>query len=87
MEFDFDSLAAAQTSLNNLKHTIANIQLMADLLSYYPAYRNLLKDESNNFDANYGLIIKAFDEASNTDLNMPQAIANLNIFLNKYLEN
>ena len=59
---------------------------MADLLSYYPAYRNLLKDESNNFDVNYGAIIKAFDDACNTDLNMPQALANINVLLNKYSE-
>ncbi len=86
IEFDFDSLAAAQTALNNLKNNIANIQLMADLLAYYPIYRNLLKDESNNFEVNYGEIIKAFNEACNTDLNMPQALASLNIFLNKYQE-
>ena len=86
IEFDFDALTAAQTGLNNLKNNIANIQLIADLLSYYPAYRNLLKDESNNFDANYGVIIKAFDDAYDTDLNMPQALANVNVLLNKYSE-
>lgn len=86
IEFDFDALTAAQTGLNNLKNSIANIQLMADLSSYYPAYRNLLKDESKNFDANYGAIIKTFDDACNTDLNMPQALANVNVLLNKYSE-
>jgi cysteinyl-tRNA synthetase len=86
IEFDFDALTAAQTGLNNLKNSIANIQLMADFLSYYPAYRNLLKDENNNFDVNYGAIIKAFDDACDTDLNMPQALANVNVLLNKYSE-
>lgn len=86
IEFDFEALAGAQTAFNNLKQVLANIQLTADLLSYYPAYNNLLKDASNNFIANYGSIIEAFDDAINNDLNMPQALANLNVLLNKYEE-
>ena len=86
IEFDFEALAGAQTAFNNLKQILANIQLTADLFSYYPAYNNLLKNTTNNFMANYGSIIQAFEEAINNDLNMPQALANLNILLNKYEE-
>jgi len=86
IEFDWDSLAAAQMSLQNLKQTIANIQLMADLLTYYPTYRDLLKETKTDFGSNYEAIIRAFNEACDTDLNMPQALASLNIFLNKYQE-
>lgn len=86
IEFDWDSLAAAQMSLLNLKQTIANIQLMADLLTYYPTYRDLLKETKTDFGSNYEAIIRAFNEACDTDLNMPQALASLNIFLNKYQE-
>jgi cysteinyl-tRNA synthetase len=86
IEFDFEALTGAQTAFNNLKQILANIQLTADLLSYYPTYNNLLKDASNNFIANYGSIIEAFDDAINNDLNMPQALANLNVLLNKYEE-
>jgi cysteinyl-tRNA synthetase len=86
IEFDFEALTGAQIAFNNLKRALANIQLIADLLNYYPAYNNILKGSADNFTANYGEIIKSFEEAINNDLNMPQALANLNILLNKYEE-